>query len=342
VIRGGFAAAGGILLAASLGACSSLVGIHPYRQDAAPTDGAGRDALDGRAPGDGPVRPADAVPSAVPDAGATGADGGDLLDGDAAGATATDSDTDSAAASSDTDSDASGDGQGGGLAALLDAAGSDGAPCPSAATMTGTAFQFSAGPRNAKSGMGSCGFPNAQLSTTGHFYGAVDPTLLASAARCGVCMRVAFGGQSVEVTIIDVIANNTSAHGSTLALDGVAIQTLSPSAQNLDVTFSFVPCADPGNIRVRFTSATDASVLVLGHRNQLQAIRLSSATLAAVELTRASYNVWQPPSGVLVRGGPVTLELTDVYGNVVAIPNLAVSADVVDTGQQFPVPPCSS
>jgi hypothetical protein len=340
VIRGRFAALGCVLLAASLGACSSLVGIHPYRQDAALTDGAGRDALDGKGPGDAP-RPADAGPSAAPGGGggAAGADGGDLLEEDAAGAT-TQTDTDSAAASSGTDSDASGDGQGGGLAALLDATGSDGAPCPSAATMTGTAFQFSAGPRNAKSGMGSCGFPNAQLSTTGHFYGAVDPTLLASAARCGVCMRVAFGGQSVEVTIIDVIANNTSAHGSTLALDGQAIQTLSPSAQNLDVTFSFVPCADPGNIRVRFTSATDASVLILGHRNQLQAIRLSSASLAAVDLTRAPYNVWQPPSGVLVRGGPVTLELTDVYGNIVAIPNLAVSADVVDTGQQFPVPPC--
>jgi hypothetical protein len=213
------------------------------------------------------------------------------------------------------------------------------AACPSVPAMMGTVYQFSAGPNNTKAGSGKCGFPNAKLSTTGRYYGSVDVDIYAAAARCGVCVQATFGGQSVEVEIIDFISKNTAAHGATLAMDAAAIKALSGTTQNIDVQFSFVPCTDPGTIQARFNSTGDASVLILGARNQLASVRMVSPGVASVNLTRSDFNVWQPPmtNGF---GGSVTLTLTDIYGNVLELPDLAVTANFVDSGKQFPAPSC--
>jgi hypothetical protein len=205
--------------------------------------------------------------------------------------------------------------------------------------MMGTAYQFSAGPNNTKTGSGKCGFPNAKLSTAGRYYGSVDADVYAAAARCGVCMQATFGGQSVEVEIIDFISKNPNAHGATLAMDVAAIKALSGTIQNIDVQFSFVPCTDPGTIQARFNSTGDASVLILGARNQLQSVRMASSGVASTSLTRSDVNIWQPPN-TNGFGGSVTLTLTDIYGNVLELPDLAVTANFVDSGKQFPAPSC--
>jgi hypothetical protein len=220
-----------------------------------------------------------------------------------------------------------------------DAAAGEVAACPSVPAMTGTVYQFSAGPNNTKAGSGKCGFPNAKLSTAGRYYGSVDVDIYAAAARCGVCVQATFGGQSVEVEIIDFISRNPNAHGATLAMDVAAIKALSGTIQNIDVQFSFVPCTDPGTIQARFNSTGDASVLILGARNQLQSVRMASSGVASTSLTRSDVNIWQPPN-TNGFGGSVTLTLTDIYGNVLELPDLAVTANFVDSGKQFPAPAC--
>jgi hypothetical protein len=214
----------------------------------------------------------------------------------------------------------------------------DGASCgadPSVGSpISATAFRFGGGPNNSSdpNAKGQCGFPNDQLPKA-MFYGAVDTTLYATAARCGTCMRLVSGGVNVEVQVIDVVPALPSAHGSTIAIDQGAQTTLSPTGGNPDVQFSFIPCPVAGNIRVAFKGALDPSVVVMDHRNELKAVQLVTAGTTQ-NMTRQSYNVWTT-SGTF-GGGRVSLVLTDVFGNTVRTPDLALSTTFVDTGQQFP------
>jgi hypothetical protein len=214
-------------------------------------------------------------------------------------------------------------------------------PTPPEPALAGTVFLFTAGPNGGNAnGRGSCGFPNSVLARAPRYYGAVEPALMkAPASLCGACMRATFGTRSVEVTIVDVIEPNPLAHGHTLSIDGEAKQVLSDSGQNLDVQFSFVPCTAPDTIRLEFAGPGNPSVLVLGHRNPLRAVRLSTPT-ASVQLVRRDYNYWEAPPGFASTAGPVSLTLTDEAGRELVIANLAVSPTLVDTGLQFPVPGC--
>jgi hypothetical protein len=331
-IRGYSAAAVRLaLMAGLLVSCQRLVGIHPSR-DAAVGDQAPPGASDG-------ATPAGAADSR-PDTGVL--DVTNISASDAATSTSTPDAAKTEDAKEDraptTDArDGAGLETGG---PSRDGSLPDGTMCPGALSMTGTVYQFTAGPNTTKAGMGVCSFPNSILPTAGHFYGAVEGALLGTAERCGVCMRVQLGQRSVEVTIIDVIQPLPSAHGFTLAIDAAASSVLSAPGLNLDVQFAFVPCTDPGNIQVAFSSATDPSVLVLGHRNQLASIRIATGNASTTPLTRQVYNVWRPPGGFMGSGGVVTLELTDILGNTVILPNLAVSTSFADTGGQFPLPQC--
>ena len=196
-----------------------------------------------------------------------------------------------------------------------------------------TAFRFGGGPNNSSdpNGKGQCGFPNGQLPKA-MFYGAVDPSLYATASRCGTCMRLVSGGVSVEVQVIDVVPALPAAHGSTIAIDQSAQTILSPGGGNPDVQFSFVPCAPTGNIRVAFQGALDPSLVVMDHRNELKSVQLVTAGTTQ-NMTRQSYNVWTTAG--TFGGGRVSLVLADVFGNTVRTPDMALSTAFVDTGQQF-------
>lgn len=353
-VCGGRRTAGVALVAVILsGACGGFVGIHPYRDGAAVDEGspsssggAGAHRTTGDAganngqtggqsgggPGadGGPV--AAQVGSAPPvlDADSSGgAQTGGQVSGDGAtGAITPPVDAAGAGAGSVSDPSVDGgtDGEGG-------AGGGDGAVCPALPVMAGTVFLFSAGPNSASMGMGMCSFPNGSLATAGHWYGAVNLKLYASAAACGVCVKATYGGQSVELTIVD------ASDSSTLTMDPGALKALSGSTQNIQVQFSFVPCSDPGTIRVLFTSNSDASAVIVGHRNQLKSVRMAPAGGTSVELTRTSYNVWRPPvtNGF---GATVTLTLTDIYQNTIELTGLAVKHETFDTGMQLPAPIC--
>ena len=352
---GGVAALAVLSVVLSVAACGSLVGIHPSRDGAVGEAGAGADARTGDGAADRGLYP--------PDAGGPDAAGGSSASGYGAGARdvtmpppVLDADPSASAAEAGGQplgADAFDPGQGGAAVPppsdaggspdpttnAGDAAAGEAAVCPVIPAMMGTVYQFSAGPNNTKAGSGKCGFPNAKLSTTGRYYGSVDVDIYAAAARCGVCVQATAGGQSVEVEIIDFISKNPTAHGATLAMDAAAIKILSGTTQNIDVQFAFVPCTDPGTIQARFNSTGDASVLILGARNQLASVRMASPGVASVNLTRSDFNVWQPPmtNGF---GGSVTLTLTDIYGNALELPDLAVTANFVDSGKQFPAPSC--
>jgi hypothetical protein len=154
-------------------------------------------------------------------------------------------------------------------------------------------------------------------------------------------MRLTSGTQSIEVTVIDVIEPNPLAHGHTLSIDPAAKRTLTSTDQNLDVQFSFVPCTVVDSIQLEFAGADDPSVLVLGHRNPLRSVKLSTPGVS-VNLERQSYNYWTPPPGFSSSGNVVSLTLVDSAGAELTVPNIVLGVDPIDTGQQFPFPECFS
>lgn len=326
------ALAAALVVALGCGACERLAGIHSSTganpRDAAPTtdgDGRGNDGND--ASGDGSQAEHAATDSGDANDGTTLPDGRrvdalpDVMDGGNEG-----------------------DAAGGGDAAPLDgspdqAAGPVCGADPSVAVpLSGTAFRFGSGPGSgAPSAKGMCSFLNSQLPG-GMYYGAVETALYSSAARCGACMRVRTGSVTVEVQVIDVLQPLPSAHGATISVDPAAQMMLSPAGGNPDVQFSFVPCSVTGNIQIAFLGALNPSVVVMNHRNQLQAVQLVTATMT-LNLSRQAYNAWTPPQGFIFGGGTVSLVLTDTFGNSVRVANVAVTTAQTDTGQQFPLCP---
>ena len=201
--------------------------------------------------------------------------------------------------------------------------------------LKGTAFLFTAGPNGGTPGAtGMCGFQNAQLPKD-LMYGAIDSKLFGIAAHCGGCLRVNSGATNVEVEIIDIIQPLSDAHGYTISVDSLAMAKLAPSGGNPDVQFSFVPCSFSGNIQLAFRGSLDPSVTVMNHVNQLKSIQLTTPSVS-VSFTRQDYNLWTPPTSFKFGGGAVNLDLTDIFDNVVHLPNLTVSTALKDSGKQFP------
>jgi len=319
------------MVALGCGACERLAGIHSSTRgnlDGAPTtDGDGR-GMDGNdASGD------------LGQAEHAATDGGDAKDGASApDGRVVDVLPDVMDAGTQSDS------TGGGDAATLDASPDQaagpmcGADPSVAVPLSGTAFRFGSGPGSGAPGAkGMCGFLNSQLPG-GMYYGAVETALYSTAARCGACMRVRTGSVSVEVQVIDVLQPLSGAHGATISVDPSAQMMLSPAGGNPDVQFSFVPCSVTGNIQIAFLGTLNPSVVVMNHRNQLQAVQLITATMT-LNLSRQAYNAWTPPPGFIFGGGTVSLMLTDTFGNSVRVANVAVTTAQTDTGQQFPLCP---
>lgn len=325
------AAVASVLLAA--GGCSLATDFSGLSKDFGKADGgaAGRDGGDA-ATDRGPDRP-DAPGEAAGDGG-PGTDG--ARDGGADGGGP------DAAADGGANDGGAGDGGGGdgGGDGGTDGSSGDGGGCPTqAAPLEDSTLEL----LGAAPSLTGCSYTAASLPT---YYAAVDTTTFAGAAACGACIRIQTEATALEVKIVDVGPGRWSADRATFVLNQAALQMLLPDGSTFlpsGAGWTYVPCSSATS-GMMFTlkdgsSGSYAATLIQNHRYPIAQVEYRSLGVFR-PLTRTAYNYWEAATGM--GGGPFTLRMTDIYGQMVEQSGIPSTPAVTFHGQaQFPLCPAT-
>lgn len=195
----------------------------------------------------------------------------------------------------------------------------------------GTTYQGVATSYDVGNGDGACSYgPTSDVMTA-----AMNTADYETAKACGAYISVrAASGTSITVRITNECPA-PCAPGQ-LDLSHQAFAKLAPlSAGRIAITWSLLSPATSDTVSIRYkTGSTQywCGVQAIGHRNPLARleVRTSGGWLA---LTRTGYNYFLSEQGTGCGG---EIRLTDIYGQQLTVPALAVRPDVVQrTGVQF-------
>ncbi|MFF7470895.1 expansin EXLX1 family cellulose-binding protein [Streptomyces sp. NPDC008092] len=195
----------------------------------------------------------------------------------------------------------------------------------------GTAYQGVATSYDVGNGDGACSYgPTSDVMTA-----AMNTADYETAKACGAYVSVrAASGAAITVRITNECPAPCAA--GQLDLSRQAFAKLAPlSAGRITITWSLLSPAVSDTVSIRYkTGSTQywCGIQAIGHRNPLARleVRTSGGWLA---LTRTGYNYFLSEQGT---GCGAAIRLTDIYGEQLTVPALAVRPDVVQrTGVQF-------
>ncbi|MEK8034963.1 expansin EXLX1 family cellulose-binding protein [Ideonella sp. DXS29W] len=190
----------------------------------------------------------------------------------------------------------------------------------------GTYYQYTEG--------GNCSFPPPTMLTA-----AMNNTDYDGAKACGGCIAVTnpANGKTVQVRIDDRCPE--CAPGD-VDLDQEAFAQIAELWQGrIPITWKYIACTAP-TLSLYFDPGSSqwwTSVQVRDHRYPLAKLawRVTGSGKPFVAVPRELYNVFIPAGGMGT--GPYDFKLTDVYGQVVKLTNVALApGQVVKTTKQFP------
>ncbi|MFI6408254.1 expansin EXLX1 family cellulose-binding protein [Streptomyces sp. NPDC050548] len=165
--------------------------------------------------------------------------------------------------------------------------------------------------------------------------GAMNTTDYESSKACGAYVLVrAAGGATVTVRITNECPGDCAPGQIDLSAQAFA-KIASPSAGRIPITWSLVSPSTSDTISIRYKTGSSrywCGIQAIGHRNPLARLEvLAGGTWR--QLPRASYNYFLSESGSGCGGA---IRLTDIYGEQLTVPALAVRPDVVQaTRLQF-------
>ncbi|WP_089101953.1 expansin EXLX1 family cellulose-binding protein [Streptomyces hyaluromycini] len=195
----------------------------------------------------------------------------------------------------------------------------------------GTSYQGVATSYDVGNGDGACSYgPTSDVMTA-----AMNTADYETAKACGAYVSVrAASGASITVRITNECPAPCAV--GQLDLSRQAFAKLAPlSAGRITITWSLLSPATSDTVSIRYkTGSTQywCGIQAIGHRNPLA--RLEVHTSAGwLALTRTDYNYFLSEQGT---GCGAEIRLTDIYGEQLTVPALAVRPDVVQrTGVQF-------
>jgi expansin (peptidoglycan-binding protein) len=175
-------------------------------------------------------------------------------------------------------------------------------------------------------GTGNCSYPGPPAS---QLFVALSPGEYGSAAACGSYVQVTGPDGSVTAEVIDQCPPCQAGH---LDLSEQAFARIAPLAAGLvPVTYHTVadpPLPAPLSMLVKDgSSAYWLALLPIGAGNPVTSVRVSSATHAGHELSRASYGYWLAPAGM--GPGPFTVQVTDSEGHQATVTGVTLSPGAV-------------
>ncbi|MDV9169782.1 expansin EXLX1 family cellulose-binding protein [Streptomyces sp. W16] len=165
--------------------------------------------------------------------------------------------------------------------------------------------------------------------------GAMNTTDYESSKACGAYVLVhAAGGATVTVRITNECPGECAPGQIDLSAQAFA-KLANPSAGRIPITWNLVSPSTSDTISIRYKTGSSrywCGIQAIGHRNPLARLEvLAGGTWR--QLQRASYNYFLSESGSGCGGA---IRLTDIYGEQLTVPALAVRPDVVQpTRLQF-------
>ena len=165
--------------------------------------------------------------------------------------------------------------------------------------------------------------------------GAMNTTDYESSKACGAYVLVrAAGGATVTVRITNECPGDCAPGQIDLSAQAFA-KLASPSAGRIPITWSLASPSTSDTISIRYKTGSSrywCGIQAIGHRNPLARLEvLAGGTWR--QLPRAGYNYFLSESGSGCGGA---IRLTDIYGEQLTVPALAVRPDVVQaTRLQF-------
>nr|OQO26452.1 hypothetical protein B0A51_06833 [Rachicladosporium sp. CCFEE 5018] len=150
-----------------------------------------------------------------------------------------------------------------------------------------------------------------------------------TAANCGGCVQVNYGGKSVTAMIVDECPGCGTNH---LDLFPSAFTSLAPASKGIiDITWDYVPCPVTGPLQIHMKSGVSqywfSAQVVNGHRrtSKLEASADQGKTWKTA--TRQPYNFFEISSGI----GSTTawIRATSFTGTVVVVKDVSMKGDVV-------------
>ncbi|MFJ6894175.1 expansin EXLX1 family cellulose-binding protein [Streptomyces hokutonensis] len=160
--------------------------------------------------------------------------------------------------------------------------------------------------------------------------GAMNTTDYESSKACGAYVLVhAAGGATVTVRITNECPGDCAPGQIDLSAQAFA-KLVSPSAGRIPITWNLVSPTTSDTISIRYKTGSSrywCGIQAIGHRNPLARLEvLAGGTWR--QLPRASYNYFLSESGSGCGGA---IRLTDIYGEQLTVPALAVRPDVVQS-----------
>ncbi|MFJ9629489.1 expansin EXLX1 family cellulose-binding protein [Streptomyces sp. NPDC101175] len=184
---------------------------------------------------------------------------------------------------------------------------------------------------DADGGGGACLYdPDGDVLT-----GAMNTADYEASKACGAYVLVhAAGGATVTVRITNECPGDCAPGQIDLSAQAFA-KLASPSAGRIPITWNLVSPSTTDTISIRYKTGSTrywCGIQAIGHRNPLARLEvLAGGTWR--QLPRADYNYFLSESGSGCGGA---IRLTDIYGERLTLPALAVRPDVVQsTGLQF-------
>ena len=189
--------------------------------------------------------------------------------------------------------------------------------CPGTELFTSTATYYELG-----NALPHCSYPPESLE--GMYYAAINEEDYAAAATCGACVRVYYGGLSVDLQIVDECsyAGNPQwcypgSHHIDLSRDAFAYLE-DPAVGVLDVQWQYVECNVEGGLKYAFKDGSSTywtALMIRNHPLALASVEYQNISGTFRPLTRVNYNYWLDDRGFGI--GPYTFRITDIAGNTV-------------------------
>ena len=186
-------------------------------------------------------------------------------------------------------------------------------------------------------GSGNCSFdPSGD-----RMIAAINEVDYAGSAPCGACAEVEGPDGVITVRIVDRCPG--CAPGD-LDLSVEAFEMIAVKEEGrVDISWHFVPCAVEGPLRYRFKEGSSqwwTAVQIRNHRHAIASLEYSQdGGESFIPIARETYNYFVAPEGMGAE--PVSLRVTDVYGQVVVDDGVLIG-DAVEVSGAANTPACGA
>ena len=166
---------------------------------------------------------------------------------------------------------------------------------------------------------------------------AINDAQYADSIACGTCLAVS--GPSGEV-VVKVIDRCPECLPGDLDLSEAAFTKIAnPNQGRVDITWSEIPCDALAPVQYQFKSGSNqwwVAIQVRNHRHRIEKLEALISNNQYQLIPRKNYNYFVAENGL--GSGPVTLRITDIYGNEIEDSSIPIQENtLVNSHTQFPV-----